>query len=302
MRGMAMTVAGPIHAFTGSLDFDTRNSVRRIANPWTAKGRAQVDLPHSQYCTSIPPIKWPMSTNHELKVIHDRLLAEKPEDAEHDADQCVLCALEDPDNQATTPGGSMPESFTQEDVDAAVADATAGLQKRLSDLEGQVQETEVGKAVAAAIAPKDASINELQSKLDAAEAARTAAESKLAETEQYWTAAIAEHEQAVAFAARRDARVAAAKEASVFSDEYVAEHADRFAAMEDADFSARLEEWRLIAADRENKVDAAASSKVPATTALQASRVDENKSGSALTYISEMRTKGHDPRVLGGVS
>lgn len=241
-----------------------------------------------------------MSTTHELKVLHDRLLAEKPEGVEHDADDCVLCALEDPDIQAT-PGGSMSESFTQEDVDAAVAAATADLQKRLSDLEGQVQETEVGKAVADAIAPKDASIGELQSKLDAAEAARTAAEAKLTETEQFWSDAIAEQQQAVAFAARRDARVAAAKEASVFSDEYIAEHADRFAAMEDADFTARLEEWRLIAAERGAKGDGV-TAKVPATTALQASRVEEHKPVSALSYITDLRTHRQDPRVLGGVT
>lgn len=193
----------------------------------------------------------------------------------------------------------MQESFTQDDVDVAVAAATAELQKRLIDLEGQVQETEVGKAVADAIAPKDASIAELQTKLDSAEAARTAAETKLTETEQFWTTAIAEQEQAVALAARRDARIAAAKEAAVFSDDYIAEQADRFAAMTDDDFTARLDEWRLIAAEKGTKDE---GSKIPATTALQASRADETTTGSALGYISEMRTHGQDPRILGGVT
>lgn len=192
----------------------------------------------------------------------------------------------------------MQESFTQDDVDAAVADATADLSKRLRELEGQVQETEVGKAVIAAVAPKDASIIELQTKLDAAEAARTAAESKLTETETFWTEAIADHEKAAAFVLRREARVTAATEAGVFSEKYIADNADRFAAMDDTDFEDRLEEWRLIAAV-DTKTD---KTKIPAATALHASRTEESSTDLALKFIGELKTQGHDPRLVGGMS
>lgn len=240
-----------------------------------------------------------MSDTQQLKDLHDHLLAQRPEGAKHDEDSCALCAMGEPGNQSTNPGGSMPESFTQDDVDGAVAAATADLKKRLSELEAQVQESEVGKAVAEATSAKDAAVSELQSKLDAAEAARTAAENKLAETEQYWSDAIAASEEEAAFAARREQRVAAAKEAGVFGDDYVTENADRFAAMAEEDFAARLQEWQLIAGQASKATPG--KPKIPAVTALRAARAERAQPSSALGFISEMRVKRQDPRVMGGV-
>lgn len=240
-----------------------------------------------------------MSTNRELKGLHDQLLEQMPEGAEHDESDCSLCAMEADESHDTTPGGLMPESFTQEEVDAAVAAATAALHTRLEELGAQVQETEVGRAIAAAVADKETSISELQAQLDAAEAARTAAESQLTETKQFWVDAIATHEQELTFAARRDERITQAKEAGVFSEDYVADNADRFAAMADDDFANRLTEWRLIAAKPAEPV---APSKIPATTALSASQVDLTvPRTSQLGLIGEMRAKRIDPRTLGGI-
>ena len=237
-----------------------------------------------------------MSTNPEaLKVLHDRLLEQMPEGAEHDEDTCPVCAVEAVEDHDTTPGGSMPETFTQEELDAALAAATDPLQQRLAELEAQVQQTEVGKAVADAVAAKDAEVAELQSQLDAVEAARTAAENKLTEVEQYWVDAIAAQEAAAELAARKEQRTTQAREAGVFSEEYIAENADRFASMTDEDFSARLDEWRLIASQPRRTSD------IPARTALVAARADEPVTGSALSVISEMRAKRVDPRTLGGV-
>lgn len=193
----------------------------------------------------------------------------------------------------------MPETFTQDDLDAAVAAAGAELHKRLAELEAQVQETEVGKAISDAVAGKDAEIAELQSKLDSAEAARTAAESKLVETEQFWTDAIAEHEVAAALAARREARVAQAREAGVFGDDYIVSNADRFAAYSDEEWDERLKEWALIAT-KTGKVSAG-SSAGPVNTALVASRSDASSaSPSSLSLLTELRANRVDPRALGG--
>lgn len=240
-----------------------------------------------------------MSTNSELKVLHDQLLEQMPEGAEHDEGQCPLCAMETADHD-TTSGGLMPETFTQEEVEAAVAAATSGLQKRLDELDAQVQETEVGRSIAAAVADKETSIVELQTQLDAAVAARTAAENQLNETNQYWADAIAAHEQELAFAACRDERTAKAKEVGVFNDEYIASNADRFAAMAEDDFANRLAEWQLIAAKA--PAVAPAQSKIPTATALVASRTEPNVTRATnLGLISEMRNKRVDPRTLGGI-
>jgi hypothetical protein len=191
----------------------------------------------------------------------------------------------------------MPESFSQEDLDAAVATAVGPLQKRLGELEAQVQESEVGRAVADATEAKDAEISRLQQAVDAAEAARTAAESKLTETEQFWSTAIAEAEAAVELAARKEQRVAAAAEAGVFSEDYIKENADRFAAMSDEDFTARLEEWRLIAA-KAGTTPAPTPARTALVAAAQPAQPDRFK---PLSYIGELNEARVDPRTLGGV-
>ena len=191
----------------------------------------------------------------------------------------------------------MPETFTQEELDAAVKTATGPLQQRLAELEAQVQETEVGRSIAEATAAKDAEISALQEQLDAATAARTAAETKLSETEQYWSEAIAAAEEAATVAARRIERVDAAKAAGVFDDAYLEANADRFAAMSDEDFAARLDEWRLIASKSRDT-----DTRKPATTALTATATQPTKSDPtvSLSVISELRKARIDPRTLAG--
>lgn len=187
----------------------------------------------------------------------------------------------------------MPEAFSQDDLDAAVAAATGPLQKRLAELEAQVQETEVGKAVAEAVATEAARTAELQTQLDKAEAARTAAENRLAETEQFWTQAIAEHQAAAELESRREQRIAQATDAGVFAEDYVLANADRFAAMSDEDFNARLAEWALIASK-------APATTTPATTALTASKTESTATASQLGLLGELTTRRIDPRALGG--
>ena len=237
-----------------------------------------------------------MSISNSLKVLHDQLLATKPEDAKHDEATCPLCAMESTADHDTNPGVHMPESFTQADLDAAVAAATADLQQRLNELGAQMRDTEVGRAVAEAVAAKETEVSELQDKLDAAEAARTAAEAQLAETEKYWTDAIAAAQEQAEVAARREARVAEAKAAAVLSEAYVDENADRFAAMSDEDFAARLEEWRTIA----SATNSGKTGEIPARTALSAARTDDGQPTSALAYIGELRRARVDPRTLAG--
>lgn len=239
-----------------------------------------------------------MSTNNELRAFHDRLLEVMPSGAEHKEGDCPICSVTAAET-IRTQGGVMPE-FSQADIDAAVAAATGPLQQRLAELEAQAQESEVGKAVAQAVGEKDTLITDLQTQLDTATAARTAAETKLAETEKYWVDAIAAHEEAVAVAARKETRIGQAAELGVFNDEYIAANADRFAAMSDEDFAARIEEWKLIAASAkpgEGKTP-------PATTAMVASRSDNagsNTAAARLGRLAELRARNVDLRSLGGV-
>lgn len=233
-----------------------------------------------------------MSTTTGLKALHDRLMAHRPDGADHDEENCSFCREGVTDS--TTTGGPMPETFTQGDIDAAVTAATDSLQKRLSELESQAQETEVGRAVAEATATKDTEISTLQQQLDTATAERTAVESKLTETETFWTDAITAQQAAVELAQRREKRMAEAKAAGVFDEDYLTKNADRFAAMSDDDFAARLDEWRLIAAK------SGSGTSQPVQTALVASATNETPSQSGLSLIPEMRLSGVDPRTLTG--
>lgn len=240
------------------------------------------------------------TTDNGLKTLHDFLLAQMP-DGTHPSGDCPICAGEEITNH-DTPGGSMPETFTQDDIDTAIAAATSGLQQRLVELEAQVQDSEIGKAIASATAEKEAAIAELQTKLDAAEAAKTAAENKLVETEQYWANAIEEQEAAAAFAARKEQRTAEAREAGVFSDEYITANSDRFAAYNDDDWTERLTEWALITA-QSGKATASVNSATPATTALRAARADTGTTKeSSLSLLTTLRAERIDPRALGGAS
>ena len=235
-----------------------------------------------------------------LQVLHDRLLAEQVDGAVHDADDCVLCDLEDTD-QTTDPEGGDVGSFTQEQVDAAVAkaiaDATGPLNTRIEELSASAKETEVGKAISDALAPKEAEIADLQSRLDAAEARATKAETEFSDFKAAVEAKEKEAEEAAAREGRKTERVKAMKEAKVFSDAYVDEHADRFAAMSDEDFAARMDEWKAIVAK-----DDAGDGKIPEKTGFQASREGTGNgglpAGSVLGELGSLRGALSDPRTI----
>ena len=182
--------------------------------------------------------------------------------------------------------------FTKEQVDemiaSAVSEATSPLKERIGELEAAVQETEVGTAVANATAELEAKISELAETLDAKEVERAALAQELEETQTFWSESIAAQVEADELAAKRTERIAEAKDASPFDDEYLNEHADRFAAESDEAWSARLEEWKLIA--EKAKAPKTESTGKPGASAMQGSRNDETgDTGSAIGLIGSMR-------------
>jgi hypothetical protein len=216
-----------------------------------------------------------------LRSLHDRLLAERPEGAEHDEDACVFCGSNDDDL-----GGGWMATFTDEElqaaVDAAVADATSPLKDRIAELETTAQQGEWEQAKA----DLEARVTELEAKLDAAVLEATQAKEERDQLQADWDAEKASVEEAKTVAARRDERLQKVREVASFPDAYLEQNADRFAAMSDDDFNARLEEWTAISKP-------AASGGIPKTTALTASLQDDS---SALDLLREFQTS--DPRTL----
>lgn len=236
----------------------------------------------------------------DLKVLHDRLLAEQPEGAIHDPDDCPLCDLEDTDT--INPEGGDVSSFTQEQLDAAVAkavaDATGPLTTRISEMETAAKETEHGKAIADALAPKEAEIADLQSRIDAAEARATKAETDLTDFKAAIEAEKTETAENAAREARKADRVKQVKDAKVFTDQYADENADRFAAMDDEEFTARMGEWKAIKGDGAGS----GTGDIPGKTGFQASREGGGNgtipAGSMLGELNTLRGALSDPRSI----
>lgn len=233
-----------------------------------------------------------------LLTIHDRLLAERPEGVEHDEASCPLCALKADSATPNHPGGEVSDTFNQEQVDALMAEAvnkaTASLTEKLAELEKAAQETEVGKAVAQATAQLEEKLSGMQRSLDDVEVRATAAETAKAETEKFWADAVSAHEEASARESRKAERTDQAKKAGVLTDEYIESNADRFADMDEADFAARIDEWRVVA-EAARKTPEGKPSGFAASREV-ASNNDNN--GSALGVLTKMREAKFDPRTL----
>lgn len=241
----------------------------------------------------------------ELQALHDQLLAEMPEGAHHET--CPMCETQlDP-----TTGGDphmSDKTVTQDDLDAAKAEADqakadlAAAAERETELAAELEaakaklnESEVGKAVSAAVAEKDTEIADLQSKLDTAEAERQAATKALddfkAEVEAKETAAA----DFTAYLERAKARQDALKDSELYSDEHIAENLPRFTAMDDEQFEASI-------ADVKTAIAARTGEPIPKATSMKASADSDTTTSqgktSVLSTIGAMRRDGKDFRTL----
>lgn len=221
----------------------------------------------------------------DLKALHDLLLAGKPEGATHPAD-CPVCAITPAREEATL------KTYTEDElraaIDAAVGDLRGELDTFRASQEAQAVEARITKAVTEATEPLSTQVSELQAKLDAS-VLETAAEKAKADALEAEKVAAAE---AATVAARKDERLTKVKEVANFPEAYLDSNADRFAAMSDEEFEARLEEYRQIA------VKATGTDGLPLKTALKATTGTDSKPTSAVADLFAMRRAGIDPRTL----
>jgi DNA repair exonuclease SbcCD ATPase subunit len=219
-----------------------------------------------------------------LRAMHDRLLVEQPEGAVHDEDACPLCGSEDDD----TEGGWMA-TFSEEELQAAIEEAidaaTGPLKNRIAELEASQQQSEADSA----LTDLKAKIAELESQLDAAVLEASQAKEEKDNLQKAWDDEKAEADAATELAARRDERLQKVREVASFPDDYLEKNADRFAAMSDEDFTARLEEWQTLASKQNGGP--------PRRTALTAAR-QEDDGTSNLALLKEFRRTMTDPRTL----
>lgn len=235
------------------------------------------------------------------KVLHDMLLALKPDDANHEAGSCPLCVEQVVTSEIAPHQGGEMSTYTKEDLDAAVAEAVAPLQKELDDVKKIQAESEKANAIedlkaehAAALTAADESIKDLQSKLDAAVLEAQSSREEAANVVAYLEGIVTEETAKAEREATKAARIEKLKAAVSFPEDYLEANADRFAAMSDEDFDAALADWTVVApAKAEGEIE-------PTETVFQASRTERISAGSNSTMREVMRLNlnGIDPRTL----
>lgn len=237
------------------------------------------------------------NTQMSSKELHDRWLEQKPEGASHPED-CPFCLLAKQEDTTGGAGVSMSDkTHTAEELAAAVALATKELQDQVRDLQAAQSQDEVASKVAEAVAETEAKLADAQAALDIAVAEKAAADQKVADVEAYLAAEKAAADEAVAVEARKAERIETVKEAASFTDEYVAQHADRWAQMAQEDFDALVDGIKTVAP----KQSAASDDKIPGDTKLSsASEIASQGQGEAsgLSTILDLRRAGIDARRL----
>lgn len=188
------------------------------------------------------------------------------------------------------------KTYTEDELRAAVEAAIGDLRTQLDALRASQEasdiETRIATAVSEATTPLTDQVTDLQTKLDAAvlDAQNEKARADGLESEKVAAA------EAATLAARKDERLAKVKEVANFPQAYLDTNAERFAAMSDEDFEARLEEYRQIASKATGTEGG-----LPKVTALKAA--NEGGAGgktttSAVHDLFAMRRAGIDPRTL----
>lgn len=194
------------------------------------------------------------------------------------------------------------KTYTEDEMSAVLAQV-ADLESKLRELEGAKHENAASAKVAEMTAQFDAERNELNSKLDAAVLeAQTAKDEKTAIL-AYLEEIRVENERAAEVARLREERVVKVKEVASFTDEYIAERADAWAALSEDAFEATLADWKAIsekaakaASAPKTEKSAKPESTIPAETAMAST---SESTGSVLhEVISGFRAKGVDPRTI----
>lgn len=236
-----------------------------------------------------------MKDTMALKELHDELLASAPSGVEHDATTCPLCSMQEETTIETPDGGENGLStFTQEDIDSAVAAAVKPLDDKIKELLTSQEQADIEERIVKEKAELEAKMADIQTQLDSA--VLEAAEAKKTHDEfvAFLDAAKADEAAKAELASRKEARLTLVKEVASFPEEYVEANADRWAALSDEDFEALTADWKQIASKREESTE---DTTLPSATTMVASR-QEGKPSSALDDIFALTLSGFDPKTL----
>jgi hypothetical protein len=240
----------------------------------------------------------------EGKAIHDKMLETLPDGVVHQMAACRFCladALDEGDH-----GGAPVTTYSQEELDRAVAAAVADANAEATKLKAAQATAELDAKVAEVTAAKDAELADLAKKVEAAEllaqtekAAREAMETFLADE----AAREAEEKE---LAARLETRLAEVAELQVpWTPEQIAAKAPAWAALTDEEWDSRKAEWAEIAGRTVTTVPAhrggSGLSGARETADLHTRQGGAATSAAAVMgSLRELSSAGVDPRQLTG--
>jgi hypothetical protein len=227
--------------------------------------------------------------DQSLTVLHDKLLAEKPEGVEHDETSCPICSSDENAEEHMS-----DNTFTEEEVRAKVAEATKSLEDRIVELEAANKDASVLEKIKEATDPLHVRVAELEAELDKATLRAEQAEAEIATAKEFWENLETEEAAEAERAARKAERVEKVKEVVQFSDEYIGQRADGWAELSDEDFAAALEDWKAIASAPPVKKE---KQEIEGTF-LSASTVKDGSENDVFSALRTLRRKGVDPRQI----
>lgn len=239
----------------------------------------------------------------ELLKEHEELLKNIPDGVAHDTANCPLCAIEgEPSgaNEIDDPeGGDMSKTYTEEEFNNAVAAAIEPLQSELNAVKASQTEQEIEARIAEAVSAVETEKAELQKSLDTALVEAEQSKAALADLTAYLEAEVEAAQEAAAYEARKEERLAQVKEVASFTDEHLEANADRWTKMSDEDFEAIISDWKEVAAAASKPVGEQEENRIPAVTAMVASRSDKGSDKfGGVRQMMRAGLVGNDPRTL----
>lgn len=215
-----------------------------------------------------------------------------PEGARHDSDVCPVC-VDKAQEAVSSTSGNPPASGGPDAITTTTSQTEGGTNKQMTDISQETHDALLQKAVADAVATANAEIASLKEANAALTSERdtltTERASLLADNERLngdldkaqvslktvtdevasLKADIAAKDEAAQKAEIASARAAQVKNLGLFPEDYISEKASRWAEVDEAAWTERIEEWKAAKGDA-----------TPATTATQ-------DAASALTGTDE---------------
>lgn len=193
---------------------------------------------------------------------HDELIKNMPEGATHLTEDCFVCTDKLAHTDSLEGVFMTTAQIDQTAIDTAIQAAVAPLQAKLDEYESAQAQEAAQARIDEAVAAKQVEVDDLQSKLDAAEAKANLAEKSFTDLETLLTEAKAEADAAAEIDARKDDRRAAIAALEIYTDEQLDAKIDRWAAQPDEVFTATLEDLTELATASKDKVPSVKTEKV----------------------------------------